>query len=125
MSIQYCMYKSVRSQAVDKHFNDLANEAGNELIRLFVEDIRNSAVPDRLKCSSLLQNDFEELVECVKDNHDDLKTLPVTHFEEMLVLNGIIFVTYISGGRKKYSFAFLYKYYLGLRSPRKLRKPRV
>ncbi|EIY5007553.1 AAA family ATPase [Klebsiella quasipneumoniae] len=125
LSIQYCMYKSVRSQAVDKHFNDLANEAGNELIRLFVEDIRNSAVPDRLKCSSLLQNDFEELVECVKDNHDVLKTLPVTHFEEMLVLNGIIFVTYISGGRKKYSFAFLYKYYLGLRSPRKLRKPRV
>jgi cellulose biosynthesis protein BcsQ len=125
LSIQYCMYKNVRSQAVDKHFNDLANEAGNELIRLFVEDIRNSAVPDRLKCSSLLQNDFEELVEYVKKNHDTIKAIPITHFEEMLVLNGIIFVTYISGGRKKYSFAFLYKYYLGLRSPRKLKKPRV
>ncbi|MEQ9831706.1 ParA family protein [Pectobacterium versatile] len=125
LSIQYCMYKSVRSQAVDKHFNDLANEAGNELIRLFVEDIRNSIVPDRLRCSSLLQNEFEELVECVRSNHSNLKFTPVTHFEEMLVLNGIMFVTYISGGRKKYSFAFLYKYYLGLRSPKKMRKPRA
>lgn len=125
LSIQYCMYKSVRSQAVDKHFNDLANEAGNELIRLFVEDIRNSSVPDRLKCSSLLQHDFEELVDCVKENHDSLKTVQITHFEEMLVLNGIIFVTYISGGKKKYSFAFLYKYYLGLRSPGKIRKFRA
>ncbi|MFA0077378.1 hypothetical protein AB4427_04375 [Vibrio artabrorum] len=124
LSIHYCMYKNVREQAVDRHFNDLALEAGNEVIKLFVEDIRNSKVDDRLKCSSLLQGEFEELVEAVKQNHPSLQGYSTTHFEDMLVLNGIIFITYISGGRKKYSFAFLYKYYLGLKSPKRMRKSR-
>ncbi|CAH6942460.1 MinD-like ATPase involved in chromosome partitioning or flagellar assembly [Vibrio chagasii] len=124
LSIHYCMYKNVRELAVDRHFNDLADEAGNEVIKLFVEDLRNSKVDDRLKCSSLLQGEFEELVDSVKNNHPELQALPTTHFEDMLVLNGIIFITYINGGRKKYSFAFLYKYYLGLKSPKRMRKSR-
>ncbi|MCX2791506.1 KGGVGR-motif variant AAA ATPase [Vibrio sp. Sgm 5] len=124
LSIHYCMYKNVREQAVDRHFNDLALEAGNEVIKFFVEDIRNSKVDDRLKCSSLLQAEFEELVEAVKRNHPSLNFYSTTHFEDMLVLNGIVFITYISGGRKKYSFAFLYKYYLGLKSPKRMRKSR-
>ena len=122
LSVRYCDNKNVRSQAVDNYFNDLAKEAGNELIRHFVGDIRNNLVPKYLKCSSLEQHDFEELVECVRNNHDDLLKFSVTEFEEDLKLNGVMFVTYISGHRKKYSFAYLYKYYMDLISPKAMAK---
>lgn len=122
LSVRYCDNKNVRSQAVDNYFNDLAKEAGNELIRHFVGDIRNNLVPKHLKCSSLEQHDFEELVECVRSNHEDLLRFSVTEFEEDLKLNGVMFVTYISGHRKKYSFAYLYKYYMDLISPKAMAK---
>ncbi|RPF00879.1 KGGVGR-motif variant AAA ATPase [Vibrio crassostreae] len=122
LSVKYCDNKFVRSQAVDNYFNDLAKETGNELIRHFVGDIRNNLVPTWLKCSSLEQHDFEELVECVRRNHPELSSTSVTEFEEDLKLNGIIFVTYIAGHRKKYSFAYLYKYYLDLISPKAMAK---
>lgn len=119
LDLNYCRLRSVRSQAVDTYFKDLANEAGNDLIKHFVEDIRSSKVPNELKHSSLLQRDFEELVSCVQKNHSELKNKSIIDFEEMLVLNGIIFVTFIPGGRKKFSFAFLYKYYMELKPPKK------
>ncbi|NGZ18720.1 AAA family ATPase [Vibrio aestuarianus] len=122
LSVKYCDNKLVRSQAVDNYFNDLARETGNELIRHFVGDIRNNLVPSWLKCSSLEQHDFEELVECVRKNHPELSSTSVTEFEEDLKLNGIIFVTYIAGHRKKYSFAYLYKYYMDLISPKAMAK---
>lgn len=117
LGIDYCLLRSVRQKAVERYFKDMADEAGNEVIRYFIEDIQNNKVPENLKCSSLLQKDFERLVEIVKVNHPDLTKETTTAFEEMLVLNGIIFVTLIPGGIKKYSFAYLYKFYLNLRSP--------
>lgn len=122
LSAKYCDNKAVRSGAVDTYFNDLAKEEGNELIRYFVEDIRNNLVPKHLKCSSLEQHDFEELISCVKSAHANLDHFSVTEFEDDLKLNGIIFVTYIAGHRKKYSFAFLYMYYLDLISPKAMAK---
>ncbi|XZW32917.1 tyrosine-protein kinase family protein [Acinetobacter baumannii] len=122
LGIDYCLLRSVRQKAVERYFKDMANEAGNEVIRYFIEDIQNNKVPDNLKCSSLLQKDFEKLVEIVKVNHPELTSETTTAFEEMLVLNGIIFVTLIPGGIKKYSFAYLYKFYLNLKSPREKSK---
>lgn len=118
LGIDYCLLRSVRAKAVERYFKDMANEAGNEIIRYFIEDIQSSQVPDHLKYSSLLQKEFEKLVEIVKENHPELKNETTTNFEEMLILNGIIFVTLIPGGIKKYSFAYLYKFYLNLKSPR-------
>jgi hypothetical protein len=122
LSVKYCDNKHVRAQAVDNYFSDLAKEAGNELIRHFVGDIRNNLVPLHLKCSSLEQHDFEELVECIREKHEELQKFSVTEFEEDLKLNGIMFVTYIAGHRKKYSFAYLYKYYMDLMSPKAMAK---
>jgi MinD-like ATPase involved in chromosome partitioning or flagellar assembly len=121
LGVDYCFFKSVRSMAVDRYFKDFANEAGNQLILHFIEDIRNSLIPEQYKYSSLLQNDFEKLVRCVKDNHSELDNVPLNTFIEMLELNGIMFITFIPGGIKKFSFAYLYKYYLGLSSPSSIR----
>jgi len=119
LALEYCSYGNVRAEAVDTYFKDLANEAGNDLIKYFVEDIRNNKVPPELKYSSLLQGDFELLVCKVRENHTELENRSIVEFEEMLVLNGIMFITYISGGMRKFSFAYLYKYYMGLKSPKR------
>ncbi len=122
LGIYYCFLRSVRAKAVERYFQDMAQEAGNDIIKYFIEDIQNDNVPENLKCSSLVQRDFEKLVEVVKTNHPDIAKVPMTTFEEMLVLNGIIFVTLIPGGIKKYSFAYLYKFYLNLKSPARRKK---
>ncbi|HGS5463990.1 TPA: AAA family ATPase [Vibrio parahaemolyticus] len=117
LGIDYCFLRGVRAKAVERYFHDMAREEGNDVIKFFIEDIQNNKVPETLKCSSLIQRDFEKLVESVRRNHDEISDVPTTTFEDMLVLNGIIFVTIIPGGIKKFSFAYLYKFYLNLKSP--------
>ena len=117
LGLDYCFYKSVRAKAVERHFDDLANEEGNDIIRHFVRDIKDTNISKRLKLSYLFENEFEELVKEVKNNHvNELKNDSVSSFEDKLVLNGIIFVSIIPGNRKKYTFAYLYKYYLDLKT---------
>ncbi len=48
-----------------------------------------------------------------------MQNVSILDIEKLLKLNGIIFVNYMPGGKKKYTFVYLYKYYLGLRSPKK------
>lgn len=118
LGIDYCFLRSVRAKAVERYFHDMAREEGNDVIKYFIEDIQNNNVSDSLKRSSLIQKDFEKLVNEVRNNHSEVADIPTTTFEDMLVLNGIIFVTLIPGGIKKFSFAYLYKFYLNLKSPR-------
>lgn len=122
LGIDYCFLRGVRAKAVERYFHDMAREEGNDVIKFFIEDIQNNKVPDSLKCSSLIQRDFEKLVEKVRSNHEEIADIPTTTFEDMLVLNGIIFVTIIPGGIKKFSFAYLYKFYLNLKSPNQRRR---
>jgi len=74
-----------------------------------------------MKISPLIGNDFEVLIGNIIDRHKNLSGVSILDIEEILKLNGIIFVHYIPGRKKKYTFAYLYKYYLGLRTPRKRR----
>ncbi|MDT7047886.1 KGGVGR-motif variant AAA ATPase [Providencia stuartii] len=122
IGIDYCFLRSVRAKAVERYFHDMAREEGNDVIKYFIEDIQNNYVSNSLKCSSLIQKDFEKLVQEVRNNHQEISDVPTTTFEDMLVLNGIIFVTLIPGGIKKFSFAYLYKFYLNLKSPRQRRR---
>jgi cellulose biosynthesis protein BcsQ len=114
-----CFNADVREKAVERYFSDLAGEEGNEGLRAIIYDIRNDRVPKELKQSPLLQDDFEKLLRIIIQQHDELKDKNLIELEDSLKLNGIIFVGHISGGKKKYSFAYLYKYFLGLRSPKK------
>ena len=114
-----CFNAEVREKAVERHFNDLADEEGNEPLRCILVDLREDRVPKKYKVSTLFQKEFEELLNIVIDQHDILKEYSLIELEELLKLNGIIFVRHVAGGRKKYSFAYLYKYYLGLRGASK------
>ena len=113
-----CFNADVREKAVERHFNDLAQEEGNESLKIIINDIRDDRVPRELKCISLLQNEFEKLINNIQTRHIEIQSESLLELEKTLILNGILFVSYITGGRKKYSFAYLYKYYLGLRSVR-------
>jgi hypothetical protein len=114
-----CFNADVRAKAVERHFEDLAKEEGNEALSIIISAIRDDRVPKALKISPLFQNEFEELLNEIIRQHDALKDKSIIELEETLVLNGIIFVRHISGGRKKYTFAYLYKYYLGLSGRRR------
>jgi MinD-like ATPase involved in chromosome partitioning or flagellar assembly len=114
-----CFNADVRAKAVERHFEYLAKEEGNEALSIIISDIRDNRVPKALKISPLLQNEFEKLLNEIIRQHDALKDKSLIELEETLVLNGIIFVRHISGGRKKYAFAYLYKYYLGLSGRRR------
>lgn len=120
LSNQCLMHVDVREKAVKGHFEDLAGEEGNESLNLIINDIRNSNVPDHLKISPLMQHDFEALMKDIMTrNQTILNDSSMKDLEDALILNGIVFTKYVRGGKKQYTFAYLYKYYLGLRSPSK------
>ncbi|NDY55336.1 ParA family protein [Desulfovibrio sulfodismutans] len=110
---------AARSYAVERHLKDLANEEGNEPLQIIINEIRNDKVPQNTRITTLLQTEFEELANYIIKNNKTLSDngYTVEKFENDLTLNGIISVKYKAGGRKMYSFAFLYKYYLGLKKP--------
>ncbi|SLM30062.1 hypothetical protein MTBBW1_210005 [Desulfamplus magnetovallimortis] len=120
LSNKCLMNTEVREKAVEGHFKDLAGEEGNEILYLIINDIRDNKIPDKLKISPLTQHEFEDLMkDILSRNNQDLKDISVRDLEETLILNGIMFTKYIRGGKKQYTFAYLYKYYLGLRHPSK------
>ncbi|MDM8552324.1 AAA family ATPase [Desulfobacterales bacterium HSG2] len=118
LSPRYIVNMEVRVKAVERHFNDLADEKGNEILKTIFKDIRDGKIPEHLRISPLFQEDFENLLKSIIQQHEDLKNVSVSEIEEILKLNGILFVTY-PRGVKRYTFAFLYKYFLGLRGPRR------
>lgn len=110
---KYYTEKSVRRRAVDNHFNDLIKEKGNENLEKIFDFIDNN---HQYKYYESLQRDFYELLTNVKIEYKLDET--IKDLEELLIINGIIRKTPV-GGNTKYSFAFLYKYRLGLGNRKK------
>jgi len=112
-----CFTRNVRIQAVKNYFEDIASEPGNETLSTIMNDIKDNKIPKEFKMFSLSQYKFEKLLETILNNHPELEGTSLSEMEETLIRNGIIFVSY-PRGKKMYSFAYLYKYFLGLRTPR-------
>ncbi len=113
---KYYTAKSVRGKAVDNHFNDLIKEKGNENLEKIFEFIHNN---HQYKYYESLQRDFYDLLNDYRNQYNIIES--IKELEELLIINGIIRKTPV-GGNTKYSFAFLYKYRLGLGNRRKNRK---
>lgn len=120
LSPKYVANRDVRIKAVERHFYDLANEEGNEVLKTVFKDIQESKIPEHLKISPLSQKEFEDLLRDIIERNNDLANISISEIEDILKLNGILFVTY-PRGEKRYTFAFLYKYFLGLQRPQNKR----
>jgi len=106
----------IRKEAVERHFKDLAAEAGNEdfnEIILYIKE--NPNFPEKLRKRILIDKEYDEFLEHIRENVK-LINKRKEDIENTLKINGVIKVEYTSGSRKKAIFAYLYKYFLGLKN---------
>ena len=106
----------IRKEAVKRHFKDLADEAGNEDFKeiiLYIKD--NPNFPKKLRKRNLIDKEYDEFLEHIKENVR-LINKRKEDIEHTLKIHGVIKVEYTSGSKKKAIFAYLYKYFLGLKN---------
>jgi len=112
----YFTAKEARNKSVERHFKDLADEEGNEDLRAIIEHIKtDTRFPRKFRQRVLKGKLYDDFLEYVVENIDNKKNNTKDSIEKILKINGIIRVEYIHGNLKKCTFAYLYKYYLGLR----------
>ncbi|HUH43154.1 MAG TPA: hypothetical protein VLZ29_08550 [Sulfurimonas sp.] len=106
--------QEVRIYAVERHFEDLAKEKGNEDLRKIITFMHDSKFPQRFRKRVLIGEQYEEFLQYLSNNLQDLKAKKTNEIEDILTINGIAKITRIQATRKRAEFALLYKYYLGL-----------
>ncbi|MFC0320225.1 KGGVGR-motif variant AAA ATPase [Olivibacter oleidegradans] len=117
----YYTHGRARGKAVERHFNDLAKEKGNgDLIYIF-QYIRDDA-DSRFKVLELPQKEFYDLLDRIIIKYkENLQCKTKEEMIELLKVNGILIDRFHRTGsrnnvQKRYQFALLYKYYLGLKN---------
>lgn len=109
----YYVHGEARKTALGNHFSDLVSEQGNENLKLICDFIREKKSKSQVYLEmnkSELTNLLNEIIEFNK-----LEDTTVDSLIYLLKVNGIISENFRSNGIT-YSFALLYKYYLGLKS---------
>jgi len=106
--------QEVRIYAVQRHLKDLANEKGNEDLQKIITFMHDAKFPQRFRKRVLVGEKYEDFLQYLFTQIEDLKTKDTNEIEEILRINGIAKITRIKSNRKKAEFALLYKYYLGL-----------
>jgi len=104
-----------RKQAVERHFNDLIVDKGNKDIGLIFDFIDKNPdyqyyEYDRYQLYDLFEN-------LLKEYKDSIENVSKDDLEKLMLINGIIRKIPFKGGTR-YTFAFLYKYRLGLKNRR-------
>lgn len=121
---KYYTNGNARAKAVENHFNDLAKEEGNEDLVPIFNYIRDKA-GHYFKKETLTQQEIFSLLDeilnegNVRDNKDRDSII------SLLEVNGILARKIVRVGNNvhtNYQFAYLYKYYLGLKNPKRHRK---
>jgi hypothetical protein len=117
LSSDYYLNQEIRVKCVKQHFDDLASEEGNEDLKKIIEHIRDSSrFPDNLRYRSLKPVNYDKFLNYFLENSRiNLNSKTQIEIEELLILNGIISIEYKRGSKKQCTFAYLYKYYLGLK----------
>ncbi|GGC76167.1 hypothetical protein GCM10011387_32450 [Pedobacter quisquiliarum] len=117
----YYTHGQTRGKAVERHFKDLASEKGNGDLTYIFQYIRDDA-DSRFKLLELQQQDFYNLLDNVIEKYSSaLENKTKEGLIELLKVNGIILDRFQRAGatnnvQKRYQFALLYKYYLGLKN---------
>jgi len=114
----YFAFGKIRATAVKRHFEDLASEEGNEDLNKIFDYIR-SQLPRSRKRSFFSRNEFDmllrEIITYYAHDKVDLDNQTPDNLKELLIINGVVSRNDRPGGYTSYSFALLYKYYLGLK----------
>lgn len=114
----YYSHKDTRSKAGEAHFEDLLAQEGNAYLKNIIDFMRNGRA-NAYRKSFLYEKELEaflqKMIAYYSENPtseiDREMTIPIV--KNLLLDNGIIKHNINS---PSYSFAFLYKYYLGLRA---------
>ena len=109
----YYAHGEARKISLDNHFSDLVSEQGNEVLRLICNHIREkkSTMPIYLE---VRKNEMYNLLKEIITTYN-LKDNTIEELLFQLKVNGIVSENFRGSGLS-YSFALLYKYYLGLKS---------
>ncbi len=109
-----------RKKAVERHFEDLTVDKGNEDLKVIFDYIDKNPEFQYYEYDKYqLHELFENLI-----NKGSVKNTSKDDLEKLLIINGIIRKINFKGG-VKYTFAFLYKYRLGLRNRKNNRKSKT
>lgn len=102
-------------QYTQRHFDNLLNTDGNKDLALIMEYIKQHAVPD-MRRETLSYNEFGELIKNILDKYKgELENRNVNDLKDLLLLNGLVGIYTNVKGYHYYSFAPLYKNFLGLK----------
>lgn len=116
LGLAYCTSSQVRKDAVVNYLEDLWNEKGNEFVKIFCSDFANNKIDARYKRNVLNGDEFDRLLEDIKNNNNDeqaIKNSTLEEFKQTLIANKII-TPYMVGSKTRYGFAYLYTNYLGI-----------
>jgi len=107
--------KNARRKCIENYFEDLSNEEGNEDFKVIIEHIRDSSkFPMKFKYRRISNEKYNEFFNYLLDNLG-LSCKNINEIEEVLKINGAISIHYVNNTKKAFTFAYLYKYYLGLK----------
>lgn len=109
----YYVHGEARKTSVSNHFSDLVSEQGNENLKLICDFIREKKSTQIVYLDLTKFEMFNLLSEII--NYYSISNVKVEDMIFLLKVNGIIGEKFRSNGLN-YSFALLYKYYLGLKS---------
>ncbi len=105
--------REIRRACVENHFKDLAEEKGNEDFKVIIEHIRDSfKFPKKFKYRRIYGYKYNEFFTYFLENIELKYCKSINDIEEVLQINGAISIHYT---QQSFSFAYLYKYYLGLK----------
>jgi MinD-like ATPase involved in chromosome partitioning or flagellar assembly len=112
---KYFIASEVRKSAVMGYFKDLSQEEGNRDLEIVANHISKMAPNHSLKKLYLKKRDFDALISGVIEANSDIEHRDVDSLKKLLVVNGIVAEIPVSGAYLNYRFAFLYKYFFGLK----------
>lgn len=114
LSSNYFAKAENRKKAVENHFTDLADEQGNEDLKLIFDYIKSDLTPHLRLLSFDRKTFYTMLGKIVETLKDKLQNKSVEKLKDLLIMNGIVNQYTKPGGYTGYRFALLYKYYLAL-----------
>ena len=108
----YYTHRNARAKAIERYFDDLAQEKGNTDLQKIFKSISQNP---KFQFYEFNNNQFDNLLHFIIQKYPNIENQTKDELTKLLIINGIIRETPYRGG-SKFTFAYLYKYKLGLKN---------